>query len=398
MTGPLSSLKILDFSTLLPGPFASMILADLGADVLRIESPIRPDLVRMQSPKVKGDSANHATINRSKQSIALNLKHPHAIQIVQKLVSKYDIVLEQFRPGVMKRLGINYEKLRKYNNEVIFCSLTGYGQTGPYRDRVGHDLNYLAFSGVSHYSRRKGESPLPLGVQIADLAGGSYHTVMGILAAVIHRQNSGEGQAIDISMTDAMLSTNVFEGSNLLAGVDKAQPESTWLNGGSFYDYYQTLDGRWVSVSSLEPKFFAALLKALDLPKTFLNTRLDDLEAQKELKKILKDRFLEKSWSEWELIFADTDACVELVLSLSEALEHEHFTEREMLVEVTDSKGCSQRQIASPFKFSNCEPNYKHIGVGIGEQTDKVLKQLGYNTEEIENLKKEGVCVCNETK
>ena len=151
MSAPLSSLKILDFSTLLPGPYASMMMADLGAEVLRLESPTRPDLVRMLSPRVKDGSATHATLNRSKHSLALNLKKPDAVKIVQQLVGKYDIVLEQFRPGVMKRLGLDYEELRKYNPALIFCSLTGYGQTGPYRNRAGHDLNYLAISGVSAF-------------------------------------------------------------------------------------------------------------------------------------------------------------------------------------------------------------------------------------------------------
>ncbi len=234
MSSPLSTLKILDFSNLLPGPFASMMLADLGAEILRIESPIRPDLVRMMRPKINGSSATHATLNRSKNSLALDLKHPGAVKIVQQLVGKYDIVLEQFRPGVMKRLGLDYEELRRHNPALIFCSLTGYGQTGPYRNRAGHDLNYLALSGVSNYSRRKNESPVPLGIQVADVAGGSYHVVMGILAAVVHRRQTGEGQAIDISMSDAMFSMNVFEGANWLAGAPEAQPESTWLNGGTF--------------------------------------------------------------------------------------------------------------------------------------------------------------------
>jgi len=281
MSSPLSTLKILDFSNLLPGPFASMMLADLGAEILRIESPIRPDLVRMMRPKINGSSATHATLNRSKNSLALDLKHPGAVKIVQQLVGKYDIVLEQFRPGVMKRLGLDYEELRRHNPALIFCSLTGYGQTGPYRNRAGHDLNYLALSGVSNYSRRKNESPVPLGIQVADVAGGSYHVVMGILAAVVHRRQTGEGQAIDISMSDAMFSMNVFEGANWLAGAPEAQPESTWLNGGTFYDYYQTKDGRWISVSSLEPQFFTALLSAMELPETLLQTSLDDPEAQK---------------------------------------------------------------------------------------------------------------------
>jgi alpha-methylacyl-CoA racemase len=180
MSAPLTSLKILDFSTLLPGPYASMMLADLGAEILRIESPTRPDLVRMLPPRVNGGSATHATLNRSKHSLALNLKKPEAVKIVQQLVGKYDIVLEQFRPGVMKRLGLDYEELRKHNPALIFCSLTGYGQTGPYRNRAGHDLNYLAISGVSNYSRRKNKSPVPMGIQVADVAGGSFHTVMGV--------------------------------------------------------------------------------------------------------------------------------------------------------------------------------------------------------------------------
>ena len=179
----------------------------------------------MMPIQVKGGSATHATINRSKNSICLNLKYPDAVKIVKQLVSKYDIVLEQFRPGVMKRLGLDYEELRRHNPALIFCSLTGYGQTGPYRNRAGHDLNYLALSGISNYSRRKNESPVPLGIQIADIAGGSYHVVMGILAAVIHRHQTGEGQSVDISMADTLFSMKVFESANWLAGGPGAEPD-----------------------------------------------------------------------------------------------------------------------------------------------------------------------------
>nr|MCS5552096.1 CoA transferase [SAR324 cluster bacterium] len=175
MPAPLSSLKILDFSTLLPGPFASKTLADLGAEVLRVETSSRPDITRSLPANVKGGLNAHASLNRSKHSIGLNLKHPEAVKIVNQLIKKYDIVLEQFRPGVMKRLGLDYQQLCKHNPSLIFCSLTGYGQTGRYRYRAGHDLNYLAISGVSNYSRRKNELPVPLGIQVADVAGGSYH-------------------------------------------------------------------------------------------------------------------------------------------------------------------------------------------------------------------------------
>ena len=397
MSALLSSLNILDFSTLLPGPFASKTLADLGAEVLRVESTKHPDFTRSLPSNSKGGLNAHASLNRSKQSIGLNLKQADAVKIVKKLVNKYDIVLEQFRPGVMKRLGLDYQELRKYNQSLIFCSLTGYGQTGPYRNRAGHDLNYLAISGISNYSRRKNESPVPQGIQVADIAGGAYHVVIGILAAVIHRQLTGEGQYIDISMTDAMFSMNVFEGSNWLSGGSGAEPESTMLNGGTLYDYYKTQDGRWVSVSSLEPLFLNALIKALELPENLLNTSLDDQDAQKRLKKILKKRFLDRPWSEWEVAFADCDACVELVLEFPEAMQHQQFKAREMIVDIPDSSGSTQKQIASPFKFSSCKPEYRHAGVELGEQTDLVLKELGYTQKQINKLKKAGVCEDNKT-
>ena len=397
MSALLSSLNILDFSTLLPGPFASKTLADLGAEVLRVESTKHPDFTRSLPSNSKGGLNAHASLNRSKQSIGLNLKQADAVKIVKKLVNKYDIVLEQFRPGVMKRLGLDYQELRKYNQSLIFCSLTGYGQTGPYRNRAGHDLNYLAISGISNYSRRKNESPVPQGIQVADIAGGAYHVVIGILAAVIHRQLTGEGQYIDISMTDAMLSMNVFEGSNWLSGGSGAEPESTMLNGGTLYDYYKTQDGRWVSVSSLEPLFLNALIKALELPENLLNTSLDDQDAQKKLKEILKKRFLERPWSEWETVFANCDACVELVLEFPEAMQHQQFKAREMIVDIPDSSGSTQKQIASPFKFSSCKPEYRHAGVELGEQTDLVLKELGYTQKQINKLKKAGVCEDNKT-
>jgi crotonobetainyl-CoA:carnitine CoA-transferase CaiB-like acyl-CoA transferase len=371
MSALLSSLNILDFSTLLPGPFASKTLADLGAEVLRVESTKHPDFTRSLPSNSKGGLNAHASLNRSKQSIGLNLKQADAVKIVKKLVNKYDIVLEQFRPGVMKRLGLDYQELRKYNQSLIFCSLTGYGQTGPYRNRAG--------------------------IQVADIAGGAYHVVIGILAAVIHRQLTGEGQYIDISMTDAMFSMNVFEGSNWLSGGSGAEPESTMLNGGTLYDYYKTQDGRWVSVSSLEPLFLNALIKALELPENLLNTSLDDQDAQKKLKEILKKRFLERPWSEWETVFANCDACVELVLEFPEAMQHQQFKAREMIVDIPDSSGSTQKQIASPFKFSSCKPEYRHAGVELGEQTDLVLKELGYTQKQINKLKKAGVCEDNKT-
>lgn len=262
--GILNGLKILDFSTLLPGPYATMMLADLGAEVIRVESSTRVDLIRVTPPFDKDDlSAAHGYLNRSKRSLTLNLKQAASVEIIKTLVAEYDIVIEQFRPGVMERLGLDYESLKKVNSKLIYCSLTGYGQTGPYRNRPGHDNNYLSVAGVMDYSRRKGKVPTTMGIQIADIAGGSLHSVIGILAAVVHREKTGEGQYIDVSMTDAAFSMNAVYGSGYLVGGIEPQPEEMQLNGGTFYDFYETKDGRYFSVGSIEPpfkKYFARLL------------------------------------------------------------------------------------------------------------------------------------------
>ena len=198
MTTALKGLKVLDFSTLLPGPFATLYLADLGAEVIHIESPTRPDLVRLFPPYANGQATSHSYLNRNKQSVTLDLKDPASIEQVKQKISEFDIVVEQFRPGVMQRLGLDYQTLAEINPRLIYCSITGYGQTGSYKDKAGHDINYIALSGIAGHCGRQDSGPPPMGIQIADVAGGSLHAVIGILAAVVERQNSGLGQYIDI--------------------------------------------------------------------------------------------------------------------------------------------------------------------------------------------------------
>jgi alpha-methylacyl-CoA racemase len=219
MAGPLKGLKIIDFTTLLPGPYATMVLADLGADVLRVVSGSRPDLTEFMPPCIAGTNLSCAasTLGRGKRSLALNLKDPRAGAIVLKLIKTHDILIEQFRPGVMARLGLDYETLKAVNPSLIYCSLTGYGQTGPLKNRAGHDINYLARSGIMAYSGRKATGPTLTGIQIADVASGSNNTVIGILAAVVHRLRTGEGQHIDVSMTDGVIAFNAIAGAAFLA-------------------------------------------------------------------------------------------------------------------------------------------------------------------------------------
>ncbi|SDU85762.1 CaiB/BaiF CoA transferase family protein [Pseudomonas mucidolens] len=387
MSGPLASLKVLDFSTLLPGPFASLLLADMGAEVLRIESPVRIDLLRVLPPHDRGVSASHAYLNRNKRSLALDLKQPQALDIVRQLVKDYDIVLEQFRPGVMERLGLGYEALKAINPKLIYVSITGYGQTGPYKDRAGHDINYLALSGVASYTGRRDSGPLPLGVQVADVGGGSLHAVVGLLAAVIARQQSGVGQYLDVSMTDCAFSLHAMAGAAYLACGVEPEMENQVLNGGSFYDYYRSRDGRWWSVGSLEPAFMQQLCTALGRPELAAQGLSLEPERQQALKQALQIEFEKHSFEELCRLFAAVDACVEPVLSLGEALEHPQLKARDLLHQVPREDGSFQAQMACPLKFSAGLPAPRHIGVALGAHSDEVLGELGFSAQRIAQLR-----------
>jgi len=351
MAAPLANLKILDFSTLLPGPYATMMLADMGAEVLRIEAPDRVDLAKVMPPFDGKFSTTFSYLGRGKQTLQLNLKQPESVEKVKQLVQDYDIVVEQFRPGVMDRLGIGYEVLKAINPRLIYCAITGYGQTGPYKDRAGHDINYLAISGVASHCGRADSGPPPMGIQIADVAGGSHHAVMGILAAVIKRQETGEGAFIDISMTDAAFALNAMAGAAALAGGQPQKPESGMLNGGTFYDYYQTSDGRWLSVGSLEPQFSSRLCDSLGLGELKSYALSQKPEHQQELKVAIKQKIAERSLAEWQEVFAEVDACVEPVLTIEEAAEHPQLRARGMLVERDRGDGSCQPQIGFPIRL-----------------------------------------------
>ncbi len=321
----------------------------------------------------------------------VDLKKPEAVELVKQLVAEYDIVLEQFRPGVMDRLGVGFAALKAINPRLIYVSITGYGQTGPYRDRAGHDINYLALSGIASYTGRRDSGPLPLGVQLADIAGGSLHGVMGLLAAVIQRQVTGEGQQVDVSMTDCAFSLNGMAGAGYLAAGVEPQMENQALNGGSFYDYYRTRDGRWFSVGSLEPPFMQQLCAALGRPELAAQGLSARPEQQQALKRELEIEFEKRDFAEWSRLFADLDACVEPLLSLAEAVEHPQLKARELVTAVPRDGDAPQRQLACPIKFSGGLPAPRHIGAPLGAHSEEVLRELGHSAERIAALKAAGV-------
>ncbi|MEZ4860361.1 MAG: CaiB/BaiF CoA-transferase family protein [Caldilineaceae bacterium] len=401
MTAPLAHLKILDFSTLLPGPYATMLLADLGAEIIRVEAPGQPELTRLMPPfGADGQSAYHAVLNRSKRSLGLNLKAAGAVEIVQKLVAEqgYNIVVEQFRPGVMARLGVGYAALKARCPHLIYCSLTGYGQTGPYRDRAGHDLNYLALSGLlSYYGRDYAEdgadvvTPPPLPMQVADVGAGSLHLVIGLLAAVIRRSVTGEGGMVDIAMHDGALAWNNLGAATALVGGVSPTPESTLLNGGSFYDLYTTKDDRLLAVGSLEPHFWQGFCQAIGRADLVPQGLTFGLSQQRVLKEEIRAVIRAKTLEEWSAIFAEHDVCVEPVLTTAEALDHPQTQARHMVVDVPLAAGGVQPQVGAPIKISNHTPHYRFTGPTPGAHTHEILTELGYNASAIDAFYQDGV-------
>ena len=391
MSGALQGLKILDFTTLLPGPYATMILADLGADVLRVLSGSRPDATLFLPPVIPGTdmSAAAATLGRSKRSITLNLKDPQTSEIIHRLIRKYDIVLEQFRPGVMEKFGLDYASLRQINPRLIYCSLTGYGQTGPLRDRAGHDINYLARSGIMSYSGRKDTGPTLLGAQIADCACGAQNAVIAILAAVTHRLTTGIGQYLDVAMTDGAQALNALFGAGFLAdGVEPAR-EETVLNGGCLYDFYETRDGRHLSLGSLEAVFFNEFCRAIGRNDLMAVGIAPDDEGM--IKKELCLLFKTKTLEEWVGFFDGIDACIEPVMTLNEVAADPQTQARQMIVDVPLTNGKIVRQFAHPIKFSQTPPQYLFAGVPAGSHNREVLRDIGYTEEAISTFKKSGL-------
>lgn len=389
--GSLDDLKILDFSTLLPGPYATLMLADMGAEVLKISSASRPDIVLDYPPFIgdTGVSASQAWLGRNKKTMFLNLKTGEGKAVVKELVKEYDIVLEQFRPGVMEKLGLGYEDLKAVNPKLIYCSLTGYGQTGPLRDAAGHDINYMSRSGIISQAGRRESGPSLMNFQIADIAVGSMNSVIGILAAVNYRKNTGKGQYIDVAMMDGCVPFNSLDGAEFLVSGKEPKREGERLNGGCIYDFYETKDGEYLSVGSLEPQFWSRFCTAIGredlIEGTVYPPNIDEVKA--EIRGILKT----KTRDEWVEVFSHYDACVQPVLNLKEALlEDEQVKEREMVVDVKLPlhEDVSVKQLATAVKLSECPCEYKFAGYPTGYHTKEVIEQLGMDYAE---LKAKGV-------
>jgi alpha-methylacyl-CoA racemase len=277
------------------------------------------------------------------------------------------------------------------NPRLIYCAITGYGQTGPYRERAGHDNNYLALAGVMSHTGRQTTGPVPLGVQVADVGGGSFGAITGILAAVIQRQVMGEGQFVDISMYDMSIAWHAHVISHYLVG-DEVPGRETWrLNGGSFYDYYRTSDGRFLSVGSLEPKFWQGFCQAIQRPDLISRGMSLDRAEQAAVKTEIEEIVAARPLHSWITLFAELDVCVEPVLTVPEMLDHPQTIARQMIVDVPKPEGGYQRQVGLPYKFSGSRPEYKHIGTTVGAHTGEILAELGISENKRHQLGEAGV-------
>jgi crotonobetainyl-CoA:carnitine CoA-transferase CaiB-like acyl-CoA transferase len=321
---PLHGVRVLDFSTLLPGPMCSLLLAEAGAEVVKVERPGSGDEMRSYAPKLGIDSVNFALLNRGKRSITLDLKSPAGRDEALQLARNADVVIEQFRPGVMTRLGLGYEQLRAVNPRIVYCSISGYGQSGPLANVAAHDLNYLAESGMLALSAGADGAPVLPPALIADLAGGAYPAVMNVLLAVMQRERTGEGCHLDVSMADNLFTLMYWGLGNGWAADQWPSPGDALVTGGSpRYNVYRTADDKFLAAAPLEQKFWENFIRVIDAPHLLDDSR-DPQGTIRSVAKVVVSRTAE----EWERRLADIDVCVVVVKSLREAVDNPHFVER----------------------------------------------------------------------
>jgi len=391
---PLDGITVLDLTRLLPGAVATMMLGDFGADVIKIEEPGVGDPARHSRAGItKKDGqpgAYFLATNRNKRSVTLNLKQPAGRDIFLKLVERADVVVEGFRPGVMDRLGIGYDTLKAVNPRLVFCSISGYGQDGPYREKAGHDINYISTAGLLAVNGTKDGAPAIPGVQIADLAGGSLHAVVGILLALQARERTGEGQAVDVSMTDCSLSLMYIPFAAYLANGAQPQRGAEGLSGRyACYQIYETKDGRYLSLGALEPKFWQNACRVLGredlIPLQFSNGHQQEaIEALRELARA-------RTAAEWLAAFEGVDTCIALVKDIAEMIADPQVQHRGLIAEIETASGESLKQIAPVIKLSATPGTMQLPPPELGEHTRDVLAGLGYSELQMEQLKKENV-------
>ncbi len=330
---PLTGLLVLDFTTLLPGPLATLMLAEAGAEVVKIERPEGEEMRSFQ-PQWEGESAAFALLNRGKKNLSLDLKNADSRAKLLPLIERADILVEQFRPGVMARLGLDYDSLRRINPRLVYCSISGYGQSGPRAGEAGHDINYIGATGLLDLQPGPSDQPVVPPALIADIGGGSFPAVINILLALRQREQSGQGCYLDIAMTDAMFSFAIFAQAAGQASGKFPEPGELRIAGGSpRYQLYPTGDGKLVACGALEQKFWAAFTSAIGLAAEFIDDTHDPKATRNAVAKIIASR----TAGQWRPVFAVADCCATIVTTLEQALRDPHFAGRGLFAHAVES-------------------------------------------------------------
>jgi len=380
MTLALEGIKVLDLSRTVPGPFCTMVLADMGADVTKIEAPgyqmgMLPDQEKQ---------AAYDFLSRNKRSIVLDLKTAEAREIFHKLATNADVVMEAFRPGVAKKLGVDYNTISKLNPRIVYCSLTGFGQDGPYRDLPGHDPNYTSVGGAVGLTGDKKGDPVIIRAALGDI-GSALHAVIGILCALMARDKTGRGQYVDISMTDSVLS---FLTISLLRYFREGFiPKRGWPS--PTINVWKTKDGKFVSTGLIEPHFWERFCRALGREDLIPHHHAKGEKLQ-EVYSAIKETFLTKTRDEWFQIMKDADTCVSPVLELDEVVNDPQLLSRDMFPELDHPTEGKVRQLGIAIKLSETPAKFRGFAPIIGQHTEEILQGLGYSQQQIEELRKSG--------
>jgi alpha-methylacyl-CoA racemase len=393
--GPLSDIRVLDLTRLLPGGFCSLLLADFGADVVKVEDTKMGDYVRWAPPYYGSEeqqalgtrSALYLALNRGKRSIRLDLKSEDGRDALLRLAREFDVVLESFRPGVLDKLGCGYEALGEANPRIVYCAITGYGQTGPNTQRAGHDMNYLGLNGLLGLTGEPGGRPIQSAGQIADLGGGALMAAFGVMAALRERERSGEGQLVDVSMTDGSLAWLAMVAAQYLCDGAVPQRGRGSLSGGiACYLPYEAADG-WVTCGALEPKFWRNFCEGTGRPELIdKQFAAPDSEDGRAIAAVFKER----TRDEWKAFNDEHDAMIEPVLDLDEALDSELVRERDMVVEMEQPELGPVRLLGLPVKFSRTAGDATRPAPALGEHTEQVLADAGFSSAEVASLVQSG--------
>jgi len=384
----LEGLKILDLTRLLPGAYCTLLLADQGAEVIKIEQPGKGDYNRAFEPLNRKESGSFLLLNRNKKSITLDLKNEAGKKVFLELVDQADIVIEGFRPGVMKRLGLDYDVLFARNSRIIFCALSGYGQDGPYAQVSGHDLNYMAELGAVQLFAERGRRPIVPGLSIADVGGGSLMAVFGLLTAVLARQKTGIGQFIDVSMFDGAFTWLTYHGADyLFGGIEPRGGERPFLGGAPCYNIYTCGDGKHISLGIIEEHFWDRFCDLIEHPEFKANQWPDQEEAEIQYAAIAQV-FASAPCSLWVEQLMRADVPVGAVNSMAEAFSHPQVKARELMMEIDHPVEGRIPQIGFPVKFSNTPGEMRTPPPLLGEHTDQILRDLGYSADGVSELRK----------